>query len=72
MRRLVDYMAGMRGRRTAILYVSEGLDMNLNDLIGGYPSKQMSVVGVATGDDGFGNDYLEAAYAGAVAPAGEL
>ena len=65
--RLVAYMAGMRGRRTAILYVSEGLDMNLNDLIGEYPSKQMQVLGITGSEDGgYENSQQEAAYAGAV------
>ncbi len=32
MRQLADYMAGVRGRRKAVLFISEGIDYDINDV----------------------------------------
>ena len=34
MRRVSNYMAGIRGRRKALVLFSEGLDFNTDDVIG--------------------------------------
>ncbi|MEZ5319368.1 MAG: VWA domain-containing protein [Vicinamibacterales bacterium] len=62
---LASYMAGIRGRRKALLFVSEGLDQDLNDVIGHRPSADpLPLTGTPNIDtEVFGNNPIEAALA---------
>ena len=69
LRRTVQMLTGLVGRRTAVLYVSEGLDVNLDDRIGkgGAPHMGLSSRSGSMDDEYTDNTPLEAAMAGQVA-----
>jgi hypothetical protein len=65
-------MAGIQGRRKTMLFVSEGLDLDLNDQIGPRPGSQVDAASVLGNDvrldsDLFANSSMEAALASQVA-----
>lgn len=66
LRRVVQMLTGLGGRRTAVLYLSEGFDIDLNDRIG---SAKIAHLDMTAGRDGeaWANTALEANYAGQVA-----
>lgn len=68
LRRVVEMLSGLGGRRTAVLFVSEGLDVDMQDRIGkaGGPHQAQAVAGRAPNDE-WSNDTMEAHYAGSVA-----
>jgi len=70
LKRVVQMLSGLGGRRTAVLYFSEGFDIDLNDRIGSAFVPHTTLAnGRATGSDvdNVQNDTLEALNAGIVA-----
>lgn len=65
---LGDYMAGIQGRRKAILLVSEGLDLDLADTVGPRPGTEVNVAdsSVRIDTELFNNTSMEAALASQV------
>lgn len=67
LRRLAELMSGLHGRQTAVLLVSEGTDMDLNDRVGLSQNKRMVAVLESSDTTKFNNNVFEAGYAGLVA-----
>lgn len=70
LRRVVQMLSGLGGRRTAVLYFSEGFDIDMADRIGKVDVPHMNLeIGRTTGDDYYAaqNDTMEALNAGIVA-----
>jgi VWFA-related protein len=62
LREVIGYLQGLHGRRTSVLFVSEGTDMDLNDMIGTRFRKQLQASSFDI-DGAFDNTDMEAAYA---------
>jgi len=68
LRRFLEMLGGLSGRRTAVLFVSEGLDIDLDDRIGRASSPHMGTgAGRNMEIENWGNTDLEANYASVVA-----